>query len=75
MEVQTVEDEGELRRKRPCDSLPMPIVLPILRFFNVIELSEKVIKQLRSQVNLLMEIRLKGESETYRIEVRGKEGR
>ena len=48
MEVQAVEDEGELRRKRPCDSRPMPIVLPGLRSCNVIELSEKVIKQLRS---------------------------
>ena len=30
MEVQAVEDEGELRRKRSCDSRPMPIVLPVL---------------------------------------------
>ena len=48
MEVQAVEDEGELRNKRPCDSHPMPIVLPILRSCNMTELSEKVIKQLRS---------------------------
>ena len=60
MEVQAVEDEGELRRKRPCDSRPLPIVLPVLRSCNVTELLEKVIKQLRSRVNLLMEIRLKG---------------
>ena len=75
MEVQAVEDEGELRNKRPCDSHPMLIVLPILRSCNMTELSEKVIKQLRSRVNLLMEIRLKGELGTYMIEVRGKEGR
>ena len=68
MEVQAVEDEGELRRKSPCDSCPMPIVLLVLRCYNVI-------KQLRSRVNLLMEIRLKGELGTYMIEVRGKEGR
>ena len=60
MEVQAVEDEGELRRKRLCDSRPMPIVFLVLRSCNVIELSEKVIKQLSSRVNLLMEIRLKG---------------
>ena len=48
MEVQAVEDEGELRRKRLCDSRPMPIVFPVLRSCNVIELSKKVIKQLRS---------------------------
>ena len=44
MEVQAMEDEGELRIKRPCDSCPMPIVLPILRSCNGIELSEKIIK-------------------------------
>ena len=75
MEVQAVEDEGELRRKRPCDSCPMLIVLSILWSYKVTELSEKVIKQLRSRVNLLMKIRLKGELGTYRIEVRDKEGR
>ena len=48
MEVQVVEDEGKLRRKRPCDSRPMPIVIHVLRSCNVTELSEKVIKQLRS---------------------------
>ena len=62
MEVKAVEDEGELRRKRRCDSRPMSIVLLVLRSCNVTELSEKVIKQLRLRVNLLMEIRLKGES-------------
>ena len=46
MEVQAVEDE--LRRKRPCDSRLMPIVLPVLRSCNVTKLSENVIKQLRS---------------------------
>ena len=75
MEVQTVEDEGELRRKRPCDSRPMPIILLVLRSCNVTKLSEKVIKQLWSRVNLLMKIRLKGESGTYRTKVRGKEER
>ena len=74
MEVQVVEDEGELRRKRSCDSHPMPIVL-VLRSCNVIELLEKIIKLLRSRVNLLMEIRFKGESRTYRTKARGKEGR
>ena len=48
MEVQAMEDEGKLGRKRPCDSRPMPIVIPVLWFCNVTELSEKVIKQLRS---------------------------
>ena len=66
MEVQAVEDEGELRRKRLYDSRPMPTVFPVLRSCNVIELSEKVIKQLRSRVNLLMEIILKGGLGTYR---------
>ena len=47
MEVQPVEDEGELRSMRPCDSFPMPIVLPVVRSCNVTELSEKVIKRLR----------------------------
>ena len=75
MEVHAVKDEGELRRKRPCDSRPMPIVLLILRSCNVTEVSEKISKQLTSRVNLLMEIILKGESRTYRIEVRGQEGR
>ena len=75
MEVQAVENEGVLRRMRPCDSRPMPIVLPVLRSCNVTKLSERVIKQLRSRVNLLMEIKLKGESGIYRTEVRGKEGR
>ena len=73
MEVQAVEDE--LRRKRPCDSRLMPIVLPVLRSCNVTKLSENVIKQLMSQVNLLMEIRLKGELGTYKTELRSKEGR
>ena len=41
MEVQVVEDKGELRRKRPCDSRPMPIVLPVLQSWNVTELSQK----------------------------------
>ena len=54
MEVQAMEDKGELRRKRSCDSRPMPIVLPVLRSYNVTELLEKVIKHLRSRVNLLM---------------------
>ena len=75
MDVEAMEDESELRRKRPCDSRPMPIALPILRSCNVTELSKKEIKQLRSRVNLLMEIKLKGESGTFRTEVRGKEGR
>ena len=61
MEVQAMEDEGELRRKRPMDSRPMPIVLPVLQSYNVTELSEKVIKQLRSRAKLLREIILKGE--------------
>ena len=75
MEVPVMEDEGELRRKRPCDSRPMPIVLPVLWSCNVTELSENVIKQLRSRINLLMEIKLKEKSRTYRTEVWGKEGR
>ena len=75
MEMQATEDEGKLRRKRPCDSRPMPIVLPILWSCNVTKFSEKVIKRLRSRVNLLMEIMLKGESGTYRTKVRGEERR
>ena len=75
MEVHAVEDEGELRRKRLCDSRLMAIIFPVLRSCNVIELSEKVIKQLRLQVSLLMEIGLKGELGTYWTKVRGKEGR
>ena len=62
MEVQTVEDKGELRWKRPWNSRPMLIVLPVLRSYNVIELSKKLIKQSRSRVKLLIEIKLKGES-------------
>ena len=70
-----MEDKGELRRKRSCDSRLMPIILPVLRSYNVTELSEKVIKQLKPRVNLLMEIRLKGELGINKIEIRGKEGR
>ena len=62
MEVQTVEDKGELRWKRPWNSRPMSIVLSVLRSYNVIELSKKLIKQSRSRVKLLIEIKLKGES-------------
>ena len=50
--MQTAGDESEVR--------PMPIVFPVLRSCNVTNLSEKVIKQLRVQMILLMEIRLKG---------------
>ena len=38
---------------------PMPIIFPVLRSYKVTNLSEKVIEQLRVQVILLMEIRLK----------------
>lgn len=57
--------------KRPCDSCPMSIVLLPNK---ITELLEKVSKQW-SWVNLLMGIRLKGESRTYRTKVRGKKGR
>ena len=45
--------------KEALNSRPMPIILPILWSCNVIELLDKVIKQLESRVNLLIEIKLK----------------
>ena len=45
MEVQAMEQRGELRRKRPCDSCPMAIVFPVLRSYKVTELCEKVSTQ------------------------------
>ena len=51
MEMQAVEDEGELRRKRPSDSCPMPIVFPVFQSCRVIRKGNQTIKVTSQLIN------------------------
>jgi len=65
---------GGRRLKIPRDSVLAPIVCPVLRFCIKKESEVKVMAQFKERVNLLIEIKLKGQLGINKTEFKESEG-